>query len=104
MSIVKDILSEEYDRLKKLLARYSKELSSFPKGSISVKNRNGVKYCYKAHREGQQILFEYIGKESSKAVKELDQKIKRRKILNDKIKKIKENIKEIERSIGGKKK
>ena len=102
MGLVKNILSEEYDRVKKLEKKYKKELASFPGGSISVKKRNGVNYCYLAFREGKKIVFKYLGKESSKTVLELKVKIKKRKKIQDKLKKIKESIKELERAVNGK--
>lgn len=102
MSVIKHILSEELERLQKLKQKYIKEIEELPKGSISKKKRNDNVYLYWAFRDKEKIKFKYIGKESSKeAVLAFEQREKRNKYL-DLLKKIQNDIKEIKRSVNGK--
>jgi hypothetical protein len=103
VSVIKYILEEELNRLQLLESKYINELDKLPKGSISVKPRNKVEYLYWAFRENDKIKFKYIGKKGSKeALVAIEQKNQRRKYA-DMINKVQLDIKEIQRSINGKK-
>lgn len=97
MSIVSDILKEEAKRLLALKKKYQKELSKFPKGSLSKKRRGNNNYYYLAFREKEKIKFKYIGKENSDKVKKLENNIKRRDSIKEKLKKINRNLDEIKK-------
>ena len=79
MSVIRNILEEERERLSKLLEKYKKEIEKLPRGSISKKIRNGKWYLYRAYREKKSVKFEYIGKESSLKAQEIDKQIQKRK-------------------------
>jgi len=103
MSIIKHILEEELKRLQLLESKYKNEIANLPKGSISIKPRRKIEYLYWAYRENDKIKFKYIGKKDSKeALEAIEQRNQRMKYA-DMIKKIQLDIKEIHRSINGKK-
>jgi L-lactate utilization protein LutB len=96
----KSIVKEEILRLRQLLKRLKEELRNLPRGSISEKDRNGVKYYYWARRENERIVFKYIGKAGSEPViKAKEQRIKQLN-LRERIKKIQNDINELEKLLG----
>jgi len=99
VAVVIDILDSERRRLVKLLAKYESQLSELPKGSISIKKRSNRYYAYLAHREGKRVVFDYVGRASSDAARELTQMIERRKEIEDKVRQVKQNLKGVERSL-----
>lgn len=103
MGIIKGVLEEEYNRLVLLYGKYQRDLEKLPKGSLSVKEKSGQEYAYIARREGKRVVFDYVGKASSDEVKQIREKIKKRKELAARIKSIKSDLRELERALGGKK-
>ncbi|MBC8415420.1 MAG: hypothetical protein H8E11_03220 [Candidatus Cloacimonetes bacterium] len=95
MSIVKDILREEKNRLVILKEQVEKQISSLPKGSLSRKKRSSGWFYYLAYRESEKIIFKYIGKENSPQVKAFVDAINNRKKLEKRLREIKKNLKEI---------
>lgn len=102
MSIIKGILEEEFNRLEELSVFYKKKISEFPRGSISVKERSGKRYIYLARREDKKVVFDYIGKDVPEVRKVLSEQMKQRKEYQAKLRQVKENLKEVERSLRGK--
>lgn len=101
MGIVKDILSEERQRLLSLKRRYEKQLAELPKGSISNKKRGNREYCYLAYRDGKKVCFEYIGAVDSEAARNMENQVRRRRAIVEKLKQVAENVKEVERGLRG---
>lgn len=99
MSIIKGILKEELARLEDLCVFYEKKLSEFPRGSISVKERNGKRYIYLARREDKKVIFKYIGKDIPEVRNALNEKLRQRKEFQSKLRQAKENQKELRRSL-----
>ena len=102
MSIIRGILEEELKRLEDLFVFYKKKISEFPRGSISVKERSGKRYIYLARREDKKVVFNYIGKDVPEVRKALNEKLRQRKEYQAKLRQVKENLREIERSLRGK--
>jgi uncharacterized protein YcgL (UPF0745 family) len=102
MGIIKGILEDEYKRLKDLSVFYQKKISEYPQGSISVKERSGKQYIYLAHRDDKKVVFDYIGKDVPEVQKALHEKLKQRKEYEAKLRQVKENLKEVDRSLRGK--
>jgi hypothetical protein len=100
MSIVRDILIEEKNRLIELQKQLNQKIDNLPKGSISRKKRGNIYYCYLAHREGKRIIFKYIGREKSLKVNELKEKINQRKQFEKRMKEAKQNLREVKRGLG----
>lgn len=102
MSIIKGILEEELNRLKELSVFYKKKISESPRGSISVKERNGKRYIYLARREDKKVVFDYIGKDVPEVRKVLSEQMRQKNEYQAKLSQVKENLKEVERSLRGK--
>lgn len=100
MSVIKDILIEEKERLEKLSSSYREKISSLPKGYISVKRINGNKYAYKNYREKDKVKSEYLGKPGSRKVHSIENAIKERRNYEKMLKHAKENLKEINKAVG----
>ena len=103
MGIIKEVLEEEYRRLKSLSDKYARDISRLPAGSVSIKEISGHKYAYRAQRKGEKVHFEYLGKASDPAVGSLQADIKKRKEIEAKRRSIKNDLNELERAIGGRK-
>ena len=99
--LAKSILKEEILRLEYLLKRLKEELHKLPRGSISEKDRNGAKYYYWASRENQGIVFKYIGKAGSEPVIKAQEQRMEQLHLQERIKKIQIEIKELEKLLRG---
>ena len=103
MSYVKNILQEEFHRLKSLSKKYTDEIRLLPKGSVSIKKRNFKEYLYLAYREKDRVRFEYIGPLISEKAIAVIKKIEQRKDFERKLKQIKKDLTEIEKVVNGRK-
>ena len=97
MSILKGIIEEERDRLIHLIDHYKNELLKLPKGSLFVRIINKKKYAYLNFRDKGKPVSKYIGKIDSEKVKELKERLKERKRIEDLLKQAKQNLKEVNR-------
>ena len=96
MSVLDEVLKEEYDRLIKMRAAMNLEYEALPKGSISKKNIRGCDCYYLQYREGDKVISKYIKKGE---LNELAAKIERRRSLKKSLREIDAEMKKIERSI-----
>lgn len=103
MSYVKSILQEEYDRLSELSKEYHARIKVFPKGSVSIKPRKGIKYLYLAFRKEGKVCFDYIGPVSSSKADDIIKKIDERNQYISKLKQVKQDMKEIKKALNGRK-
>ena len=60
MSLVGEVLEEEYDRSIRLSNALQKEINALPNGSLQKKNINGKEYWYLQYREGEKVKSKYI--------------------------------------------
>lgn len=95
MSVIHDVIQEEYNRLNSLLDLYDQKISECVKGSLSVKKRGEHSYCYLAYREDKKVKFVYIGREDSPSVKEVSDQIEKRRRYEKKRQKTKKNLEEV---------
>ena len=100
MSIVKDILKDEKDRLVLLKGQIEKQILSLPKGSLSRKKRSNRFFYYLAYRKGDRVIFKYVGKENSPEIKSLEEDIKKRRKLEKRLRELKADLKDIKRGLG----
>lgn len=98
MSVLEEVLSEEYARSKRLLKHMEAEFVDLPKGSIRKRNIKGHDYYYLNYRSGEKVKSDYI---SAADISALREKIERRKSLARAIKEHKQTLKQIERALGG---
>ena len=103
MSAVHDILREEYSRLEKRKDRYSRELESLPKGTISRKRIRNNDYYYLAYRSADKVKFDYLGKKEAPRLREIESQLGRRKEIEGKLKQVNISLEEIGKSLRGRK-
>ena len=60
MTILQEVLLEEYYRILRTEYLIQEELQKYPKGHISKKKIKGREYFYLQHREGNRIVSKYI--------------------------------------------
>jgi len=97
MSILSEILNEEYKRLNSTLLSFEVLMEDLPKGSIREKLINGKKYQYLQWRDGKKIRSKYIKQDEVSA---LSEQIERRRQYEKEIKTLRKTKKEFDRVIG----
>jgi len=95
--IVKSILSEELDRLRALEKKYRDYISQYPNGSISFKRRSSGVYAYLAFRQGNRVVFKYVGPEKSDQVLKLRENVRLRQGHKKKLQSIVKDIIKLEK-------
>lgn len=85
MSILMEVLKEEFDRLNREEVVYLQNLQELPKGCISKKKIKGKEYCYREYQEGGKLVSQYISEED---LPKLEAQLKRRKSLEDALSRI----------------
>ncbi|HZK83714.1 MAG TPA: hypothetical protein VFC58_03385 [Desulfosporosinus sp.] len=98
MSIIKGVLEEEYERLKRMEIAYSSKINELPKGSIQIKTIKGRKYAYLARREGKRVVTQYLSTDEDH-MNVLLKQIEQRKKFKKEIRQIHEDFKVIKRAI-----
>ena len=98
MSVFKDILQEERKRLNALKNKYEQALKKLPKGSLSRKVRNNKSYYYLAHREGDKVKFEYVGKADSEKYRILQKELSKRHEVLNKLKQVNKELRELSKT------
>jgi len=83
MTILDEVLKEEYERLSRGIGLVREELEGLPKGYISEKKIGNNAYYYLQRREGGKILSKHIKKDELEPYKTL---IEHRKKLSKQIK------------------
>ena len=94
MSVLEDVLEEEYARSSRLLGLMEQEIGLLPKGSIRMRNIKGHEYCYLNYRVGDKVKSDYV---PAAEVDELQAKIERRRAA---IREQKQSQKQIIRALG----
>lgn len=97
VSVLEDVLEEEYARSNRLLGLMEQEIGLLPKGSIRMRNIKGHEYCYLNYRVGDKVKSDYV---PAADVDELRAKIERRKALAAAIREQKRSQKQIIRALG----
>lgn len=76
MSIVNDVLADEYDRSMRLSQALQKDINKLPNGSLQKKCISGKYYYYLQYRDGDKVKSDYVKQEH---VDDLRKKLKQRK-------------------------
>ena len=97
MSVLEDVLEEEYGRSIHLCHLMERELETLPKGSIRVRKINGHEYYYLNHREGDKVLSDYLRADEAAII---SSKVARRKDLVAAIREQKRSQKQIIKALG----
>lgn len=97
MSVLEEVLLEEYDRTKRIISALKKELNTLPKGSVQEKIIGGRKYSYLVYREGKNVRSDYIKKSDIEIVRN---GIAKRKENETAIKELQNSINQITKAVG----
>lgn len=98
MSILKDVLIEEYWRASDIASAIKDELSSLPKGSLQVKRRGDRQYYHLQRREGSRVVSQYIRLEN---VDDVKKQLARRHVLETALEERMEDLEMIKRALKG---
>ncbi len=96
MSVLAALLSKEENRNENMIAEYSRELETLPKGSIKPKKVNNKIYYYLTFRNGDKVITKYIGKDEESLVS-IREQLARRKQVENILKKLKEEKAQIKK-------
>lgn len=99
MSVLEDVLVEEYARSERLSRLMEEELAGLPKGSVRVREIRGHEYYYLNYREGGHVLSDYVRADE---VDGLRARLARRKELETALEEQKRSRRQIERALGRK--
>lgn len=99
MSVLEDILEEEYERSLRLSNAMQVEYDSLPKGSIRARKIKGREYYYLNYRDKDKVLSDYV---PAAEVANLQAKINRRRELKEALKEQELSRKQIVRALGKK--
>jgi hypothetical protein len=97
MSILSEILKEEYERINNTLSSFEALAADLPKGSIREKLINGKKYSYLQWRENSKVRSKYLRQEE---IATLTEQIEQRRQYEKEIKNLREAKKEFNRVVG----
>jgi len=88
------MLLDEKQRNLEMQETYKREILSLPKGTIIVKNVSGNEYYYLKYRQNEKTKTDYLGKDI-KAVESVQREIEKRKHLQDVLKRLRAEYKQI---------
>jgi hypothetical protein len=97
MSVLSEILQEEYKRLLSTIASYEKLSNEMPKGSIILKHINGIEYPYLQWREGNKVKSKYLRQDE---IEQFREQIERRKQYEKSLREMYLSKKEFDKVIG----
>ncbi|MFA6600264.1 MAG: hypothetical protein WCU74_04520 [Candidatus Omnitrophota bacterium] len=101
MKVLKGVLEEERKRLKSAEASYVREIGKLPKGSVQQKRIKDKEYAYRAYRKGARVVYEYLGKLEVGELKELERKMDLRRRYEEKLREVRENLRNVRRMVRG---
>jgi len=93
-TVIYGMLHEEKQRNLAMQETYKQEIQSLPKGTIIIKNVSGNDYYYLKYRQGEKTKTDYLGKDI-KAVESVKREIEKRKNLQDVLKRLRVEYKQI---------
>ncbi|MDO4939500.1 MAG: hypothetical protein Q4E54_06005 [Lachnospiraceae bacterium] len=97
MSVLEEVLLEEYDRSMRVINAIKAEQKTLPKGSVQEKLIGGRKYLYLQYRDGNKIRSDYIRKADADIIRK---GIKKRKENDISLKELEKSIAQIEKALG----
>ena len=94
MTVIEGVLLEERERNLSMQKTYLQEISALPKGSVVKKSRRSGEYYYLTHRNGNKVVSDYLGTDIEK-VNQIKQSVAKRKRLENVVKRLKKELKQI---------
>lgn len=97
MSILEEVLAEEYERSERVSRALMAELADLPRGSVRERLINGRSYYYLQYREGSRVRSDYVPREDVGALRE---RLARRKEVVAALKEQERSRRQIEKALG----
>lgn len=97
MSILEEVLVEEYERSERVSRALATELAGLPRGSVREREINGRTYYYLQYREGNHVRSDYVSREDVEGLRE---RLARRKEVIAALKEQERSRKQIEKALG----
>ena len=92
--MIDEVLDREREKALKLKLSFDKRLAELPKGTLTIREVKGNKYCYFRYREGQKIRTVYAG--PARNQDEYERQIAEREKIIEQIKELDYEIKRID--------
>jgi hypothetical protein len=102
MSIIFHILKEEYQRLIEAEHVYGKSVKSLVQGAPRIKHIGNKDYLYLERREGQKVVYDYVGPANGTKALEIIDQVTRRKKDQESLRKIRRDLKDVKKVLRGK--
>ena len=97
MSILDEVLIEEYERSKRFKKMYQEKLQDLPKGYLSRKNIKGKVYYYLQYRDGEKIVSQFVPNEN---VESLQKQIEDRRKYEKRVREVEADLRKIRKAVG----
>lgn len=97
MSILDEVLKEEYERSERIKQMYLEKLKALPEGYLSKKKIKGKIYVYLQRREGSKIVSQYVPNEDVEVLQKL---IEDRRRYQKGLREIEADQKKIRKAVG----
>lgn len=102
MSIIFGIMKEEYDRLCEAERIYRKSVDSAVQGAPRIKHIGSKDYLYLERRDGQKVIYEYVGPAGNEKAAAVLNAVKRRRKDQESLKRIMLDLKDVKKVLRGK--
>ena len=89
---IKDMLNEELQNSLQIKQDYERALAELPRGSLVRKEIGGRPYFYLAHREGDKVEFDYLGKLPDEDVRKYEDAKQSRARYRERLREVKKQI------------
>ncbi len=89
---IKDMLNEELQNSLQIKQDYERALAELPRGSLVRKMIGGRPYFYLAHREGDKVAFDYLGKIPDEDVGKYEDAKQSRSRYRERLREVKKQI------------
>lgn len=97
MTIIEEVLLEEYQRTLRIKNALLAEIEQLPKGSLQKKKIKGKEYCYLQYREGDSVKSQYV---REPMVGIFQEQINKRRDNLSALKELEKTLLQIERALG----
>lgn len=97
MTVLEEVLAEEYERSLRITRALESELAGLPKGSLRERVVRGRTYYYLQYREGGHVRSDYVRRENAERVRG---DVERRKEIAAALKEQERSRRQIERALG----
>lgn len=93
--VIDNIVEKEKIRNREMRSAYEQRLLGFPRGSLTIRESKGRKYCYFKYRDGKKIITKYAGTE--KMISELQKQVEERDHIIEMIRMLDAEFEKIEK-------